>query len=195
VTHNERDGPSRKKLRNRQRRKRLPSPDGSSVLLVGPQSSQRLKSGGRRSTMLRSQRERRHQQRRRCHQHGKLRCWRVWKRHERHGQRNGQQRREPEGLFHQETKSSQAPRQDRGVAVGFDRPIFFKYTREALQDAKAAVEKAKTVVESRPSSGAAKKAPVKESTPISKATSQSSGPKAKLRIWRESERPAPRFSR
>jgi hypothetical protein len=54
------------------------------------------------------------------------------------------------------------------------------YTREALQDVKAAVEKAKTVVESQPSSGAAKKAPVREFTPTSQATSESSRPQAKL---------------
>src|SRR5208283_2591088 len=53
------------------------------------------------------------------------------------------------------------------------------YTREALQDAKAAVENAKTVVESQSSSGPAKKAQVRDSTPPSKPTSESSGPKAK----------------
>jgi hypothetical protein len=52
------------------------------------------------------------------------------------------------------------------------------YTREALQDAKAAVEKAKTVVESQSSSGTAKKVPVMDSTPPSKATLEPSGPNA-----------------
>jgi hypothetical protein len=52
-------------------------------------------------------------------------------------------------------------------------------TREALQDAKAAIAKAKTVVESQSSSGTAKKAQVRDSTPPSKATSEPSGPKAK----------------
>jgi hypothetical protein len=47
-------------------------------------------------------------------------------------------------------------------------------TREVLQDAKAAVEKARTVVESQSSPGTAKKAPVRHSTPTSEATSESS---------------------